>query len=166
MRPRSLGRLISITSTLRARLSVPVSTKRKTHPIHDPPAGNLPDRSYGSRRHPPNLWALPVAIIHAIEHRLGEIQEAPHQVKRQIGARRGKPVDDHRPLQIQVFDEVPTFVPVDERARTLESRQALADLRGDSLTPGVAGQFEAQATLRICVVLSEVDENGGQALST
>src|SRR3982751_1988388 len=40
-------------------VSVPVSTKRKTHPIHDPPAGNLPDRSYGSRRHPPNLWALP-----------------------------------------------------------------------------------------------------------
>src|SRR5215207_3070040 len=59
MRPRSLGRLISITSTLRARLSVSVSTKRKTHPIHDPPAGNLPDRLYGSRRHPPNLWALP-----------------------------------------------------------------------------------------------------------
>src|SRR3954449_12022030 len=62
MRPRSLGRLISIMSTLRARLSVPVSTKRKTHPIHDPPAGNLPDRSYGSRRHPPNLWALPWTI--------------------------------------------------------------------------------------------------------
>src|SRR3954470_24923965 len=59
MRPRSLGRLISIMSTLRAWLSVPVSTKRKTHPIHDPPAGNLPDRSYGSRRHPPNLWAIP-----------------------------------------------------------------------------------------------------------
>src|SRR3954462_6621944 len=60
VRPRSLGRLISIPSPLRAGLSVPVSTKRKTHPIHDPPAGNLPDRSYGSRRHPPNLWALPL----------------------------------------------------------------------------------------------------------
>src|SRR5215204_1202687 len=68
MRPRSLGRLISITSTLRARLSVPVSTKRKTHPIHDPPAGNLPDRSYGSRRHPPNLWALPSGGLATCRH--------------------------------------------------------------------------------------------------
>src|SRR3954454_14204320 len=70
MRPRSLGRLISIMSTLRARLSVPVSTKRKTHPIHDPPAGNLPDRSYGSRRHPPNLWALPWHAAVRFEHAL------------------------------------------------------------------------------------------------
>jgi hypothetical protein len=35
-----LGRLTSSTSILRARLSVPVSTNRKTHPIHDPPAGD------------------------------------------------------------------------------------------------------------------------------
>src|SRR3954452_15895238 len=82
MRPRSLGRLISIMSTLRARLSVPVSTKRKTHPIHDPPAGNLPDRSYGSRRHPPNLWALPYPTeFDGLVHRRGDPSlesRAPH----------------------------------------------------------------------------------------
>src|SRR3954466_11034424 len=85
MRPRSLGRLISITSTLRARLSVPVSTKGKTHPIHDPPAGNLPDRSYGSRRHPPNLWALPAEPAITLGGTLGPLRhsfrpafQAPH----------------------------------------------------------------------------------------
>src|SRR5690242_923646 len=38
--PRSRGGLISITST--SRPSVSVSTSRKTHPVHDPPAGNGP----------------------------------------------------------------------------------------------------------------------------
>jgi hypothetical protein len=59
MVPRSLGRLISITSTLCARLSVPVSTNRKTHPIHDPPAGNDPTGHITSVRIPVNLWTLP-----------------------------------------------------------------------------------------------------------
>src|SRR3954470_23216076 len=42
MSRRSLGRVISITATLGARLSVPVSTNCRTHPIHDPPAGDNP----------------------------------------------------------------------------------------------------------------------------
>jgi hypothetical protein len=53
MMPRSLGRLISITSTRCALLSVPVSTNRKTHPIHDPPAGNDPTGHIASVPIPP-----------------------------------------------------------------------------------------------------------------
>ena len=59
MLPSWLGRLISITSTLRARLSVPVSTNCKTHLTHDPPAGNGPTGHIASVPIPPMFGHSP-----------------------------------------------------------------------------------------------------------
>jgi hypothetical protein len=78
-----------------------------------------------------------VAVVDAVEHRLGKIHEPPHQIERQVGAGLGNPVDDHRPLQVEVLHEVTALLPVDEGPRGSQGGDALADLGSDGVAAGL-----------------------------
>jgi hypothetical protein len=82
-----------------------------------------------------------VAVVHAIDHRFGKRHEPPYQIQCQLGAGHGDPLDDHRPLQVEVFHEVPPFLPIDEGSRILQGGDAFADFGGDGVTAGLRGQF-------------------------
>jgi hypothetical protein len=75
------------------------------------------------------------AVVNAVDDRLGKRHEPPHEVERQVGARLGDPVGDHRPRKIQVADEVGAFLPIDEGMGRPECCDPLAGLGGDDLAP-------------------------------
>jgi hypothetical protein len=104
------------------------------------------------------------AVVNAVDDRLGKRHEPPHEVERQVGARLGDPVGDHRPRKIQVADEVGAFLPIDEGVGRPECRDPLADLGGDDLAPGLAGQFETQSALDSRLLPRELHKYAGQAL--
>ena len=105
-----------------------------------------------------------VAVVDAIEYRLGEIHEPPHQVQCQVRSGLGNPVDDHRPLLIEILQEFPALLPVDEGPGGPQGGEALADFGGESVaTAGLRGQLQAQTPLDFGVSGREVDEDGGEA---
>jgi hypothetical protein len=66
---------------------------------------HVPDRSVG--------------VVDAIEHGIRQTHELPHQIARQIGTARRHPVDDHRPLKVEVLTKSGTFA----NRRAIEPRQ-------------------------------------------
>ena len=104
------------------------------------------------------------AVVHAVEHRLSEVQEAPHQIQRQVGADGRNPVRDHRPLLVEVTHELAPLLPVDEGPCGPQGRDALADLGGDAVAALLCGEFQAQATLHLGIAVRELDEDHSQAL--
>ena len=52
------------------------------------------------------------------------------------------PIDDHRPLQVEVFYEVPPLLPVDEGPRFSQRGDAFADLGSDAVSANLCGQFQ------------------------
>src|SRR4051794_28718492 len=85
------------------------------------------------------------AVVHAVEHRLSEVQEAPHQIQRQVGADGRNPVRDHRPLLVEVTHELAGTVArlgVRLRRRLWGARRSrrrrAARSRCRSLTPNLA----------------------------
>jgi hypothetical protein len=52
------------------------------------------------------------------------------------------PIDDHRPLQVEVFHEVPPLLPVDEGPRFPQSGNAFADLGSDGAATDLCGKFQ------------------------
>jgi hypothetical protein len=52
------------------------------------------------------------------------------------------PIDDHRPLQVEVFYEVPPLLPVDKGPRFSQSGDAFAYFRGDAVSADLRGQFQ------------------------
>jgi hypothetical protein len=103
---------------------------------------------------PEHIPDRPVAVVDAIEHGIRQTHEPPHQFERQIGTARRHPIDDHRPLQVEVLDEAPGLSPIDERSSIPYRDQPLGDLGGDALAAGLAGEFESQPTPDVRVVLA------------
>ena len=64
---------------------------------------------------PKDISDRAVAVVDAVDHRFGKVHEPPHQIQRQVGARLGNAVNDHRPLQVEILHEVPPLLPIDER---------------------------------------------------
>jgi len=125
-----------------------------------------------SRYGPESLASCPedvpdraVAIVNAVENRVGEVHESPHQVERQIGMGLSDPVDDHRPLQIKIFHKVPTLLPVDKRPRRAQSGEALANLGSDNVTAGLRRQLQSQAPFDFGIAVRKFNEDRGKALS-
>ena len=102
-----------------------------------------------------------VAVVDAIEHGIRQTHEPPNQIERQIGTARRHPIDDHRPLQVEVLDEVPGLSPI---ASIPYRDQPLGDLDRDVLAAGLAGEFESQPTSDVRVVLGESHEDADQAV--
>jgi len=105
-----------------------------------------------------------VAVVDAIEHGISQTHEPPHQIERQIGTARRHPIDDHRPLQVEVLDEVPGLSPIAGRSSIPYRDQPLGDLGRDVLAAGLAGEFEPQPTPDVRVVLGESHEDADQAV--
>ena len=90
-----------------------------------------------------------------------QTHELPHQIERQIGTARRHPIDDHRPLQVEVLEGLS---PIDERSSIPYRDQPLGDLGRDVLAAGLAGEFEPQPTPDVRVVLGESHEDADQAV--
>jgi hypothetical protein len=83
--PRSPRGLISSTSTTRDGRSISVSTKRKTHVIHQPPRQQSIGGSYRLGRYPPTFWTFRLVAELAASAKeqatgLGEVNAAVNQV--------------------------------------------------------------------------------------
>jgi hypothetical protein len=105
-----------------------------------------------------------VAVIDTIDHRFGKIHEPPHQIQRHVGAGLSDPVDDHPPLQVEVFYDVPSPLPVDEGPCFSKSGDAFADLGSDAVAADLRGQFQTEASFDVGIGLREVDKDCGEPL--
>ena len=113
---------------------------------------------------PEHIPDRPVAVVDAIEHGIRQTHEPPHQIERQIGTTRRHPIDDHRPLQIEVLDKVPGLSPIDERSSIPYRGRPLGDLGRDVLAARLAREFEPEPTPDVRVALGESHEDADQAV--
>ncbi len=105
-----------------------------------------------------------IAVVHAVVDRLGEIEEAPHQVQRQVGTGGRDAVDDHRSLQVEVADELPLLPPIHEGSCGPQRGDALRDLGGDAVLAGLGRELQAEAPFHLGIFVSEPNEDLGQPL--
>jgi hypothetical protein len=138
-----------------------VHTLGKGRRVRPCPHGQTAEILTGGAEH---ITHRATAVIDAVQHWLGERHEAPHQIEREVRTRLADPVGDHRPCQGEVVDEVGTLLPIDKRSGGPKGGEPLADLGCDCLATALARQFEAQAPLDGRLLVSEVEEDAGQAL--
>lgn len=104
------------------------------------------------------------AVVDAVQDRLGQSHEPPQQLERQIGAVVGHLLDDQLALQVEVFDERPTLLPVDEGPGLPQRGEPLADVGGDGLGTGLGPELEPQPALDPGVLGAELEQDLGQPL--
>ena len=103
-----------------------------------------------------------VAVVDAVQDRLGQVHEPPHQVERQIGAGLGHLGRDHLPLEIDVLHEASPFLPIDKGSSAPQRGKALGNVGRDHLRAGLTGQLEAQSSFDLGILLAELEQELGQ----
>jgi hypothetical protein len=103
-------------------------------------------------------------VVDAVQDRLGQPQEPPQQLERQIGAGLGHLLHDQLPLQVEVLHEGAPLLPVDEGPGLPQRGEPLADIGGNGLGPGLGAELEPQPALDPGVPGAELEQDLGQPL--
>ena len=105
------------------------------------------------------------AIIAALEDRVGQRHETPHQVQSLDRITFSHCVDDGAALDLQIIDQGSPVLPVDEPAGAGDRRQPFADFsrnRGGAL---LAGQFQPETVFGRDIAGADLDQQFGKPLS-
>ena len=113
-----------------------------------------------------HLTDVAATVIDAVQDRLGQLHEPPHQLERQIGAGVDYLLDDQLALQIEVLHESSTLFPVDEGPSLPQRGEPLADIGGNSLSTNLGAELEPQSTLDPGIAYAELKQDFGQPLGT
>jgi hypothetical protein len=148
-------------------LAVAVRGDRLEHPVGEPHriggglGGDSTEIAAGLAEHVADIAA---AVVDAIEDRLGQLQESPQQLERQIGAAVGHLVEDQLALQVEVLHEGRPLLPVDEGPRLAQRGKPLADVGGGRLGAGLGVELEPEPPFGGCIPLAKLEEDLGQPL--
>ena len=86
------------------------------------------------------------AVIATLEDRAGQCHETPHQFQSLGWIAFGHLVDDGAALNLQIIDQGPSVLPVDELAGAGDRRQPLADFTRNGGGALLAGQLQPEPT--------------------
>ena len=106
------------------------------------------------------------AIVAALEHPLGKVQEQTHLSRRCTRIRRNKWAGDGLAQPRELADQRPHLVPCNEPARALNGAQPLLQLRRQPAAAVCAGQDEAKRACQRRIALRLCHQQLGQLPGT